>query len=401
MNITTTQNWYDANFLYLRTAVNLVRKALENHIARLNNQAVEETPDLHTALGAAFANLSTPPALEQLCTTFNLSPCDRNILLLCVGMELDPKFEPLCAKAQGNPQRNYPSFSLALEIFPEADWKALTPDAPLRRWQLLEIGEAQALTKSPLRIDECIMHYLAGQPYLDQRLANFIAPLSAESYPLTPLPPSHQVLAKELAATWLETAYGSTLPIVQLCGVEIAGKRAIAAATCKTLGLKLKVISPRLLPTEPNLLNQLMQRWQREAILTNSALLLDADELNTSDTARVNAISQLIETTTTPLILTTQERLASPQRPLITFDVPKLTPEEQRAIWQSTLGTVAAELNGQVEELISQFNLSTPAIVAACAGALGRRRAREEEGESVTGMETEAGTTDAEIRGWA
>jgi AAA+ superfamily predicted ATPase len=375
MNTTATFNWHYANYLYLRTAVNQVRQAIESQIARLQNQPVEEVPDVQSAPIAAFANLPTPPALDHLCTTFNLSPFERNVLLLCVGMEIDPTFEYLCAKAQGNPQRNYPTFSLALEIFPEFDWSTLTSDAPLRRWQLLEIGSGQALTKCPLRIDECVLHYLTGQPYRDQRLNSLIKPMAAEAYHRTPLQPSHQVLAKELAATWFETADSSTLSIVQLCGSEVASKQAIAAATCTQLGLNLKVMSASRLPTDPGQLNHLTSRWQRQAILTNSTLLLDCDELNTADTARVNAISQLIENTDTALIITTQERLTSLQRPLITFDVPKLTHSEQRAIWEGTLGDAATELNGQVEALVSQFNLSTPAIHAACAGALGRRRA--------------------------
>ena len=55
-------------------------------------------------------------------------------------MELDAAFPSLCAAAQGNHQRPWPTFSLALASLAEAHWSALTPAAPLRRWRLIEVG---------------------------------------------------------------------------------------------------------------------------------------------------------------------------------------------------------------------------------------------------------------------
>jgi hypothetical protein len=104
-----------------------------------------------------------------------------------------------------------------------------------------------------------------------------------------------------------------------------------------------------ILPANPHELNHLIQRWFREALLTNSALLLNCDEVNQADPVREFAISQFIENLNSPIIVSTQERQHPRQRPLITFDVPHLTHSEQLAIWKSNLGTAAAELNGQVE----------------------------------------------------
>jgi hypothetical protein len=373
------ESWRTANQYYLRAAVNEVRWALEDYVTLREGKVKEARQERSTLSLVDGSGSYITSALDDLCSYFNLSTFERNILLLCVGMEIDSQFEYLCAKAQGNAQRIYPTFSLALEIFPEADWSALTSEASLRRWQLLEIGLGQTLTKCPLRIDDCILHYLMGQSYRDQHLTSLIKPLSAEAY--HPLPPSHQLLAKQLSATWLETADSSTLPILQLCGLDVSSKQVIATIACERLGLGLKVMSAHRLPTNSDQLNVLTSRWQRQAILSNSALLVDCDQLNSADTARVNTISQLIESINTALIITSQERLTFLQSNLITFDVPKLTHSEQRAIWESTLGNAVTELNGQVEALVSQFNLSPPAIVAACAGAKGRRSAVEGESQ--------------------
>jgi ATP-dependent 26S proteasome regulatory subunit len=189
-------------------------------------------------------------------------------------------------------------------------------------------------------------------------------------------------LVEQIVATWSHTSRTSTFPIVQLCGSEVTAKYSIAAATCASVGFNLNVMEASVLPPNPHELNHLIQRWFREALLTNSALLLNCDEVNQADSVREFAISQFIENLNSPLIVSSQERQHPRQRPLITFDVPALTHSEQLAIWNSNLGTAAAELNGQVEALASQFNLSTPAILTICLKVKGEMERRQEEENS-------------------
>src|SRR5206468_5269866 len=155
-----------------------------------------------------------PAALETLCATFGLSTFERSVLLLCAGIELDSAFAPLCAAAQGDANRAFPTFSLALAALPDAHWSALTPDAPLRRWRLIEVGAGPALTVAPLRIDERVLHYLAGVPQLDDRLSGLVEPIApVES---SDLAPSHAELARRVAAVWTAFRGRSEVPVVQL-----------------------------------------------------------------------------------------------------------------------------------------------------------------------------------------
>jgi AAA+ superfamily predicted ATPase len=369
MSITATSDWYQANYQYLMASVDRVCQALEQYIARKQNQPISPVPDLESALQAAAVNLSAPSALDQLGITFNLSSFERDILLLCVGMELDPNFEFLIANAQTNSKRAYPTFGLALSVLPNPHSLVLAPQTPLQHWQLIEIGDGQALTQCPLRIDKRILSYLLGNPCVDEKLASIIEPMPVEAYSSTTLQPSHQRLVDELTTLW-SAVDTSTPPIVQLCGDEVTAKHTIAATACLHLGCNLSVMDASRLPSSPNELNHLLQRWEREALLSNSALLLDCDEVNSMDAVRENAISQLIKGINSRLIISTRSRQHPCQRPLITLDVPKLTHSEQLEVWQKSLGTAAVELNGQVEALVCQFNLSTPAIQAACAGAM-------------------------------
>lgn len=371
MSITVNSNWYQANYQYLMASIDRICQVLEHYIARKKNQPISAEPDIESALISAANNLPAPSALDQLCITFNLSPFERDILLLCVGMELDPNFEFLLANAQSNSKRAYPTFGLALAALPNPNSLVLAPQTPLQRWQLIEIGEGQALTQCPLRIDKRILSYLLGNPCVDEKLVGIIEPLALDAYGSTALQPSHQRLADELVALW-PAADTSTPPIVQLCGDEIAAKHTIATAACLRIGCNLSLMEASHLPSSPQDINYLLQRWEREALLSNSALLLDCDEVNSMDAVRVSAISQLIKGINSRLIISSRSRQHPSQRAVISFDVPKLTHSEQMQVWQQTLGTAAVELNGQVEALVSQFNLSTPAIQAACTGAIGR-----------------------------
>jgi hypothetical protein len=166
MNEALSSNWDMANHRYLMTAIAQIRHALKQQIAA--EEPFSASLDLDAGDRSAFQD--TPPALEQLCRIFKLSALERDIVLLCAGMEIDGYWGDLCADAQGHPQRDYPTLSLALTISSTLNWGVLTPDAPLRRWRLVEIGAGNALSINPLRLDEQIWHYLIGSQHLDERL---------------------------------------------------------------------------------------------------------------------------------------------------------------------------------------------------------------------------------------
>src|SRR5687768_7744470 len=194
-------HWADANQRYLMAQLGLVRQSVMRHIAARGDFGefkAEETVRLEAALNEAAGALSGPSALDSLCAAFGLSPFERDILLLSAGIELDSAFARLCASAQGNPQRSFPTFSLALAALREPHWSAVTPEGPLRRWRLIELGHGESLTTSPLRVDERVLHYLAGLPHLDGRLQGLIEPV----LPTLELPPSQREVARRIADVW-------------------------------------------------------------------------------------------------------------------------------------------------------------------------------------------------------
>jgi hypothetical protein len=356
MNAIATDNWHEANQQYLIVALAVVREALERRAA---SSSPSPSGAAQQALKQAADGLPAPSALDTLCRAFALSPFERDVLLLCAGIELDSAFASLCAAAQGDPRRPYPTFSLALAALPEAHWSALTPLAPLRRWRLIEVSAGEPLTVSPLRIDERVLHYLTGVSYLDDRLRPLLEPLRTPEA----LPPSHHTLVQRITDLWSWEERPETWPAVLLCGDEYAGKRTIAAAACAALGLQVHALRVADIPHTATERQALATLWEREALLSGSALLLDCDEVESPDSLR--AATALLESVYGMVLVSSREPIRPRQRPLLRLDVLKPSPAEQKALWHSALGVTAAQLNGQVDAVVTQFNLGLHGIQAA------------------------------------
>jgi len=367
MSDAATVDWVEANQRHLLAALAGVRRALARHAARSTHgpAPAADADDPGASLEAA---MPAPPALARLCTTFRLSPFERDVLLLCAGVELDATFPPLCASGHGDSTRAYPTFSLALAALPGAHWSALTPDAPLRHWRLVEVASGGSLTTSPLRIDERVLHFLAGVEHLDERLVGLVERARPTDDPV----PSQRTLVERLVTVWSRTLATADVPVVQLCGDETAGKRAVAAAACHALGLHLGVMSGHVVPAAPAELETLIRLWEREAALSASALMLDCDHLDPADVARTGSITRLIGRLRAPLIFTGRDRRSIPDRSVMTLDVQRPSMSEQLGLWRAALGPGAAGLNGRLDAIVAQFRLSTPTIRAACAEAVGR-----------------------------
>jgi len=359
--------WSIGNQCYLVAALAEVRAWLEQHAAQVSSETAQGMPTRRWGcVEDGGSQLTAPPALEQLCSMFHFSPFERAILLLCAGVELDSTFAGLCATAQGDPTRLYPTFSLALAAFPDAHWSALTPEAPLRRWRLVEVVQAPAsdLVTRPLRIDERVLHFLAGIQVLDERLVGLVEPVSRPQE----LVPSHAALAERVAAVW--TRGSEPLPVIQLCGADETSRRAIAATGCSGIGVNLFCLPADVIPTNAAEMEALARLWEREAALTSSALYIDAEIVDRTDARTVTAVSRLLERLNGGVLLGSCERWRPLRRSMLTLDVHKPTAQEQRTLWQAALGDAHVHLNGHIHSLVSQFNLGPSAIHAAVREAL-------------------------------
>ncbi len=241
-------NWTDAN-----------QRLMVAELARIKACLVGEDQESAMATAAEIrAVLSAQSAIDRLVDCFGLSTFERDVLLLCAGVEMDAKFASLCAAAQSNPQRSYATFSLALATLKEPHWSALSPIRPLRQWRLIEVTEEASLANARLRIDERVMHFLAGINYLDTRLE----PLLQNSGVAATMADAQ----RETAQAVLEALYerNAPVPVIQLLGDDRDGQADIAASVAaELLGMQLHILHAEDIPAGVHERNAFAVLWQR------------------------------------------------------------------------------------------------------------------------------------------
>jgi hypothetical protein len=329
--------------------------------ARVSDAEVEQAA---VAMHQAAAS-EPPPALIILSRRLGLGQFEAHILLLCAAMELDTRIATLCARAQNDPSRLNPSFALALTLFDDPAWEALSPERPLRYWRLIEINQpgAQPLTSSALRADERVVSYLKGFNYLDDRLMPFLAPLSDTA---DDLPPSQQQQADTIVQHLHSASSG--LPVVHLLGADSASKRSIAKRIVQELGLLSVYRLPAdMLPASWAELETLARLFQRESQLLPVALYLDAQD---SD-KELPAVNRFLARMSGLIFLDTRDSWSQLGRNALTLDVLKPSAAEQEEAWRKVLG----EDEGQAPALLAgQFNLNLTEIERVAHTATGDKQ---------------------------
>ena len=296
-----------------------------------------------------------PPALPLLAQRFGLSPFERDVLLLAVAMELDTRFPALCARAQDDATRPFPTFALALTLFDDAAWEALSPEGPLRYWRLVEVSHTppHPLTTSPLRADERIVNYAKGLNHLDERLAAATTPLRPPSG--VGLAPS-QEKAADAARTALQSAGPGPVPIVHLVGGDGESKQLVAAHVCAELGLRPhRLLGGALGPAAD--VEGLARLWRRESALLPLAIYLEQPE--GEGDAQDGALARFATRAGSFCFLDARDLRLPAGTPVIPVEVAKPAAAEQREAWDEVLGDAA---DGLPAALAGQFDLGLPVL---------------------------------------
>jgi hypothetical protein len=372
MSEAEVNRWRAANHAYLVKALAVLKRRLQCHAGDVTDGTVALNPP---PLGDPL------PALLLVAESFGLSAFERDVLLLSAGVELDPEMPSLCASAQGDPARTYPTFGLALAILPDGHWSAMAPGAPLRRWRLLELGANAPLTQAPLHVDERILHFLIGLSHLDQRLRVAVELLPEGD--ADELAPSHAALAERIATTWSGASSIRDAPVIQLCG-DPADGRPIAAAVARTLGSRGATVLASSAPTGLYELEAFASLLERETSLEDiGVLLLESDDYATTqpgDETRTRGagLVRLAERLSGLVIVAGRDRIPLARRPSVVFEVHHPLTQEQRDTWHRALGLLDREATGSdsraIDTVSAQFSLSLPAIRSISAETLALAR---------------------------
>jgi hypothetical protein len=297
-----------------------------------------------------------------VCATFGLTPFERDALLLAAGCELDAGFAASVARAHDDPARRLPSLRLALAHLTDAAWDVLTPDAPLRRYALIELAATTSLVDAPYRVAERVLHALLDVETLEETLAGVLV----EPGPAAPLTPANEAVVDTLAAAWPDGA--ASWPVLVLSGADSGAKRAIAAALAARRGLGLRRFEVASLSSSTVERARLARLCEREAALSGFAVLVELDD--DLEPAERRAVLHWLDELQVATFLCIRERARLQRRDVRNADVELPTPPEQRLLWKRLLGERSAAFNGQVERVVSHFVLDAQSIARVANGVL-------------------------------
>jgi hypothetical protein len=389
----SAESWLQDNDRYLAAALGWLRARLE-HLADVaqgqrrvltstdrpastsDTAAAAPTPPALGAAGPAAADAPSipeemkeaqsaqhPPALLLLSQRLGLSEFERYTLLLCAAMEFDTRIGALCARAQQDAARPYPTFALALSLFDEPAWEVMSPDRPLRYWRLVEVSHSatEPLIASVLRADERIVNYLKGLNYLDDRLVPLMKPVAQDD---TTVPPSQAQHASDIVDAVRGRNNFTLLPAIQLSGPDSQSKLIVARHAAGQLGRLLYRMPAEALAASASDHEMFVRLWQRESALMAIALYVDASQL---DRVQQQApMHRLIGSRLGLLFLDVHEPWPDPMNDGMSFEIAKPTPAEQHAVWLGVLGADRAE---DTARLAAQFSFNLPTIHAVAAQA--------------------------------
>jgi ATPase family associated with various cellular activities (AAA) len=380
---TDTNAWYQSNRDYLVASFDQLHNIFLNYINQTKNESKVKPVDTNQdrlKLEKMKAAMSYPSSLDQLCQRFNLSEFERYIVIFCAAMEIDHRFPNLCAEAQIFDDQYSPTFDLFNSVLPNPHWSAITPDSLLRYWRILALGSGSTLTNTSLHIDERILHYLVGLETTDPLLTG-ISKLPQTSKQLVP---SHKSLTESIESLWQRNTFYDFPPIIQLFGSEIEDNIDISQTVCDRFERRVSLLNCNRIPLNSKDLESFIRRLERECILEHRALLLNCDDIDSSDKLQQASINQLLEEFKGFVIVMPLSPLQGVKRQMIRFDVSKPDPQEQLTAWKTSFTELKAQLNGQgklipdsdqvlhdLRELTSQFQLSTSMIRRACTAAVG------------------------------
>jgi ATP-dependent 26S proteasome regulatory subunit len=237
-------------------------------------------------------------ALPRLAHLFGLSAFELQTVVICLGPELERKYDKLYAYLQDDVTRKKPSIDLVLDLLcptETAKWRSrvlFSDSASLFRTGILQkADDPQSPSGSSglaqfLRLDPRIVGYLLGDNGIDGRLADavtFVRPFSSTDHVFVDGAIKARLL-NFVPAYFSEDNAGPRKLILHFHGPYGAGKQELARAVCGQLGCPLVRADAESLLACETTGEELLPLAFREGLLLQAALYLsNADILVKED----------------------------------------------------------------------------------------------------------------------
>jgi len=301
--------------------------------------------------------------LVELVKRFALTPSEIDLLIACLAVELDSRYERIYGFLHDDMSRRSASPGLAISLYADtigeiARLRALLgPLAPLRHYRLLELveeGAAMPWLARALRIDERILSFLTADFTIDARIARYVVPLDTGDAETNP--------SVERIVQWLQP---STL--IYLHGPRHSGADDLVRSAAARVAMPVFTVDTQLLLDPAADFEQSLFLLFREATLSEAALYLKnldrAFEPPTGE-ARHRALVRCLSDLGGVVFASGEQAWCwqLPAEPVATrmLELQSDTFREQLNAWQRLTGNTFP--SDQLHRLVSLHPLPVPAI---------------------------------------
>lgn len=312
--------------------------------------------------------------LVQLGKCFHLTEFELQALIICIAPQIDARYEKLYTYLQNDITKKFPSVDLILSLITQHIedrlhlLSYLESSAPLRNYGLLESlenGTVSSAAQHFLRPNSRIVHYVLGSNAVDQRVLPYVRFLPFLNWEDVVVSNEVQNRLQKIFQFILdETAdQRSTLHLYGRPGV---GKKTIAQALCKEVGVSLAVVDVRsLMLSQENFVDQ-VRLILREGLLQPCAVYFDHVEKlevnNSEKTMFFTRLAQEIREMGWLTFLGSENPLPTElfdTFPIYAVEIPAPDYAAQKKLWEMHLdGALAENEKLNLDQLIAHFDLT-------------------------------------------
>jgi len=341
-----------------------------------------------------LAAMVPPPSsrLGRLVSRLKLQPLDRDILLLALVTELDPRYGRLFGFLQDDVTQSRPSPFLAMNLLCADEERRrwgrtrLLEGGPLMRYCLVKLLSSQPGSERPwvqrgLEADVHVVNYLLTLADEDPRLSEFVDTVQPAD--------GGRSLVLEAAVQARLLALAQNPVVIYLRGARGLGRREAAQSVCHKMGRGLMVVDlPGLLASELSL-DDTLAFVERQAVVRGDILLWEGVEALAEDsTVRRRWLRAIREHDRPTFIAGEEGGLPLALRPdLSVVEIPLSMPdyETRKALWDRHLeGGVRTAGDVNTRRLANRFRFGEGQMrrVVATARDLARGEGSECVGQS-------------------
>lgn len=298
--------------------------------------------------------ITLPPRFEKLAAQYSLSQLEVNLLLFCLGSELDPVLPALYKHVVG---MVYPTVSLVRNLSPP-DGSTLPPQSPLRFWELVSLKDPLSFLHTPVTAPERVIQYLLGSDAVEEELIHVLREVETG----TPVTGTH-LLFKQVARDWINPLTQENPVPLQLQHWDNDECEQAAAYIAGKMGLRLFAFRLQDLPDESRS-PRFFKLLGRELILSDGVVYVDCSVLDKeiADSAVYNKVQAFIKKLSrwfpTRVIFSAETSLLQHDCHVQPVVLPDRSVIEQCDVWQKELDLRdRIPLNG-LKRISEQFRLS-------------------------------------------